>query len=189
MKIIIKFFVILLLFVFINILPAWAYKVGPSEFTEQYDAGSNILSLRGAGLKKFLGIQVVAVALYMPNGTLAKDVLSDCPKRLEVIYLQNIPKEELQRATVKGIRINVTKAEYLTLEPKINAIKEAYTDVRKGDKISITYIPSVGLQISVNSDDKGTVVGEDIARAFFAIWVGEHPVDPVIKGALLGGKR
>ena len=105
---------------------AWAYKVGPVDFTETQNVGDVLLSLRGAGLKKFLGIQIVAVALYMPQDVSSKNVLSNCPKSLEVVYLQNIPKEELDRATIKGVKINVFKEEYQLLEPKIKAVNDKY---------------------------------------------------------------
>jgi hypothetical protein len=165
-----------------------AYKVGPTEFAEEYKADSSTLKLRGAGLKKFLGIQVVTVALYLPEGTASKDALLDSPKRLEVVYLQNIPKKELQRATIKGIRINTTVEEYAALEGRIKLINDAYTNVKKGDRIAVTYLQH-GLKITVNGVDRPIVGGDDIGWAFFAIWIGEHPVDAVMKNVLLGGKK
>ncbi len=184
-----KVLIIIALFLLSGIQSSWAYKVGSLDFSENEKVGDSLLPLRGAGLKKFLGIQIVAVALYLPEGVPSKDVLSDCPKRLEVVYLQNIPKEELQRATSKGVRINVSKTEYQDLEPKIRGVNDKYVDVRKGDKIVVDYLPGLGLQVTVNQENKGIIKGADIARAFFAIWVGDHPVDANMKDSLLGGRN
>lgn len=175
--------------VFIGVMPSWALTIGPVAFNELHQEGELILPLRGVGLKKFFGIQIVAVAFYAPAGIPSDQVLLDCPKRLEVVYLQNVPKEELDRATFKGIKINVSKEEYDKLEPKIKLINNKYVDVRKGDKIIMDYSPHRGLHVFVNQQDKGIVMGSDIARAFFAIWVGDHPVDSRIKFSLLGGEN
>lgn len=185
MKLIRTLFILFTIFP-ISLSSSWGYKLGPVDFIEHQKVGKSILPLRGAGLKKFFGIQIVAVALYMPDGVSSNDVLSDCPKRLEVVYLQNIPKEELQRATTKGVRINVSNEEYQALEPKISALNDRYVDVRRGDKITVNYLPGAGLQVFVNQENKGIVGGADIARAFFAIWIGGHPVDDKIKISLLG---
>ncbi len=177
-------------FIFVSAIAlAWAFQVGPVEFANRTSAGPTLLVLKGAGLKKFLGIQVVTVAFYMPARLSSQLALTDIPKRLEVVYLQNIPQEELQRATSKGIRKNISKEEYLRLQPKIEAVNSMYPDVRKGDKITVVYTPQDGLKLSVNEVYKGTVPGADIARAFFAIWVGEAPVDAAMKAILLGEKN
>lgn len=182
-----KLFIIFILLICIP--SSWAYQVASLDFAENQKVGNSLLPLRGAGLKKFFGIQIVAVALYLPKGISSTAVLSDCPKRLEVVYLQNIPKEELQRATAKGVRLNVSKSEYQELDPKIKAINSKYVDVRKGDKIVVNYLPGIGLQVSVNQEKKGIIGGAHIARAFFAIWLGDHPVDANMKISLLGEKN
>ena len=176
---------------------AWKIQYGPYDLKLNDTAlnsvaaptGSSSLVLRGSGLKRFFGIQLVMAELYMPKDILSKDVFSDCPKRLEVTYLQDVPKGELQKATANGIRANVTVEEYATLGPKVQAINDKYTDVHKGDKITIVYTPQVGLRLAINQEDKGIVAGDDIAKAFFAIWVGDHPVDSGIKVALLGTNK
>ena len=151
---------------------SYAYQVEP-------------LSLRGEGIKQFFGFRIVSVALYMPPQILSRDVLSNCPKKLVVTYLQNVSKEELQRQTSHGVKINVSSWEYTYLLPKLKEMNRKYVDVHKGDKIIVEYFPGIGLQLYVNDLDKGIIRGDDLARAFFAIWVGQHPVDFKIKKSLL----
>ncbi len=180
--------IIFLFFLFsLLIMPnSHAYKLSNLEFKDTFKRGAVELSLRGAGLKKFLSIRVAAAALYLKKETDANDILKDIPKSLEIIYLQNIPEIELQRATTKGIRLNVSQKEFEKLSPRIDMLNSYYPSVRKMDRIQVSYIPAKGTIIEVNGVVKGTVPGDDFGRAFFSIWVGDKPVDPLIKKLLLG---
>ena len=142
--------------------------------------------LLGTALKKFLTFRVVTAELYIGDGFKSEDVLSDVPKRLEVNYHVNIPKQELDRATIKGIRQNYSEEQLKMLMPQIDQINSYYPDVKSGDQIAVTYIPGLGSQIEFNGAIKGVVPGSDFAKAFFSIWVGENPVDKQAKLKLLG---
>ncbi len=61
------------------------------------------------------------------------------------------------------------------------------TDVDEGDRMMFTYIPGTGLQVVVNGRRKGTIEGDDFARAFFNIWLGSNPPNSGLKRGLLGG--
>lgn len=166
-----------------------AFKIGRIVFEDRYAKGGLDLALRGAGLKKFLTIKVVAVGLYLPGNIRSEDVLSDIPRRLEVVYLQNIPSVELRRATTEGIRDNVTEKEFIDLTSRIEKMNALYPNVNRLDRIQVTYIPGKGTTVEVNGDFRGSITGEDFGRAFFAIWVGDKPVDPRIKQLILGHSR
>jgi hypothetical protein len=140
----------------------------------------------GRALKKFFTVPVVTVDLYIEEGHSSQDVLGNILKRLEVNYHVNIAKKELDHATVKGIRKNVTPDEFKALKLKIDQVNSYYRSVHPGDQIAITYIPGLGSRVQINGEVKGVVPGEDFGKAFFAIWVGEHPVDKKAKRQLLG---
>lgn len=167
----------------------FALKVENIIFEETLTRGPASLTLRGAGIKKFLSIRVAAAGLYLPKDSDSGDVLKDIPKSLEVVYLQNIPAIELQNATTKGIRLNVSPEEFKRLGPVLERVNGYYPSVRKMDRIRVTYIPGEGTTFEVNNHAEGTVPGEDFARAFFSIWVGDRPVDERIKQILLGKQK
>lgn len=144
------------------------------------------LVLLGSATKRFLTFRVVSVDLYIGEGHAATDILKNIPKRIEVNYHVNIPKAELERATTQGIQKNVSKEEFLALSPQIRQINSYYSDVSSKDQIAVTYIPGSGSQVEVNNKIKGTVPGEAFGRAFFAIWIGEKPVDSKARLKLLG---
>lgn len=148
------------------------------------------LPLLGIAEKKVLSFKVVTVRLYVLPGHKGDRVLrANIPKRLEVTYHVNIPKEELQRATTKGIKKNVPSQTFDYLKPKIDQINSYYPDVKSGDQVVITYEPNTGCQIKINGQIKGTVTGNDFAWAFFSIWIGDKPVDYLAKQKLLGQRR
>ncbi|MCA9406069.1 MAG: chalcone isomerase family protein [Candidatus Omnitrophica bacterium] len=169
--------------------PLYAGQIGPAIFQETYKTDNLELKLQGAGLKTFLAFKVVAAGLYLEEGVLPVDVLENNSKRLEVVYLQPIRKKELQNATTKGIKKNVSEEEFWQLSDRIEQINAYYPDVQPQDRIEITYDPEIGTTVSVNGQYKGTIEGKDFARAFFAIWVGDRPVDRDIKLSLLGYKN
>ena len=149
---------------------------------------NNNMVLLGSALKKFLTFRVVTVDLYIADGSKSEDVLADIPKRLEVNYHVNIPKQELDRATIKGIKQNFSQEQLTALMPQINQINSYYPDVKSGDQIAVTYVPGLGSQVQLNGQVKGVVPTEEFAKAFFSIWVGENPVDKQAKLKLLGAK-
>ncbi len=142
--------------------------------------------LLGSARKKFLTFRVVTVDLYIAKGYQSSDVLADIPKRIEVNYHVKIPKKELDQATIKGIKQNFSQKQLALLMPQIKQMNSYYRDVGPGDQITITYVPGLGSQVLINKEVKGVVPGSDFAKAFFSIWVGEHPVDKRAKYKLLG---
>lgn len=173
--------------ILLGLLPgSGAYEVSNLEFKETFKRGAVELSLQGTALKKFLSLRVAAAGLYLKKGTKPKDILTDVPKSLEIIYLQNIPALELQRATTKGFRLNVSQKEFKNLLPRIDILNFSYPDVKKMDRIQVSYIPGRGTIVEINGEVKETIPGADFGRAFFSIWFGDRPVDPLIKKVLLG---
>jgi len=177
---------LLILLVFFLASPCGAVTLGPAQFNESWQKGPFKMRLIGAGLKKFLAVKVVAAGFYLPEDASSEQALEDIPKRLEMVYLQNIPRVELQRATLQGIRKNVTAREFRKLRDRIDQINAQYPNVRPGDRISVTYLPGRGTLIDVNGSARAVIQGEDFAQAFYAIWVGKRPVDRRIKEYLLG---
>ena len=60
-------------------------------------------------------------------------------------------------------------------------------DVKSGDKVTFVSKPGTGVEVSMNGTVKGTIKGDDFAKALLAIWLGADPPNPEIKSGLLGG--
>jgi hypothetical protein len=53
--------------------------------------------------------------------------------------------------------------------------------------MSFTYKPRSGVLVDVGGAAKGTVEGDDFAKALLSIWLGARPPNANLKAGLLGG--
>lgn len=60
-------------------------------------------------------------------------------------------------------------------------------DMKTGERLSFTHNPGHGVQVDVGGAAKGTVEGDDFAKALLSIWLGAHPPNASLKAGLLGG--
>jgi hypothetical protein len=61
------------------------------------------------------------------------------------------------------------------------------TDIESGQRMTFVRTPGTGISVDVNGAPKGTIPGDDFARAFLSIWLGDAPPNPELKDGLLGG--
>jgi Chalcone isomerase-like len=59
--------------------------------------------------------------------------------------------------------------------------------MKTGEGLTLTHKRGVGIQVNVSGTAKGTIEGDDFARAFLSIWLGAHPPNAGLKAGLLGG--
>ncbi len=57
--------------------------------------------------------------------------------------------------------------------------------MKPGDRYSLTYLPGEGTELAKNGVPLALVPGEDFARAYFGIWLGEDPLDRDLRDQLL----
>jgi len=168
-------------------LPAAAAElVEGVSFPELHETRWGELRLTGTGLLRWYFLDAYVAALYLEPGQPAMEVLSDVPKRLVIEYFHGIDAEDFARATIDRVLANVGEAEFERLRPGIEELNALYRDVRPGDRYALTYVPGVGTELSLNGQALGTVSGSALARAVFAIWLGEVPLDRELKAELLG---
>ena len=58
--------------------------------------------------------------------------------------------------------------------------------MKTGDTMSFTWRPGVGLEVAMDEKVRGTVPGDDFARALFTVWFGPEPGDENLKRGMLG---
>ena len=71
------------------------------------------------------------------------------------------------------------------LQSRIDDLSALYRDVKPGDRYALTYIPDKGTTLSLNGKSLGSIPGDDFARAVFAIWLGDNPIDQKFRDQLL----
>ena len=173
---------------FFSFQTSHAAVIHDRTFSDTYQFGKTQLKLRGGGFKRYLGFKALVGCLYLEEDVDATDALSDVPKKLEIEYLLKIPGAEIAQATEIGIQNNISEQEYQRLRAKIDLANSLWPNVKRGDRYNVTYIPGHGTSFEFNGKLQRVIEGDDFGNAFFAIWLGEKPIDKRLKEKLLGIK-
>jgi hypothetical protein len=181
-------------FVIVLVLAATPAGASPSVevdgvyFDTTVEAMDHRLQLHGTGLLKVMVfIKAYAGALYLPESVPSDRVLQPVPKQLILEYFHPIKGEDFAKATQKKIADNVSADQVNGLQSRIDDLSALYRDVKPGDRYALTYIPDKGTTLSLNGKSLGSIPGDDFARAVFAIWLGDNPIDQKFRDQLLKG--
>lgn len=160
------------------------------NFPDQAQVEGSGLTLNGLGLRQATAfkVNVYVAALYVaktsndPGALLA----ANTPSQLILQFVRNVGADDLRKGWSEGFEKN-SKDQLPALKDRIATLNGWMSDVKTGERLTFTRKPGAGLQVDVNGAVKGTIKGDDFAKAFLAIWLGADPPNPEIKAGLLGG--
>ncbi|MGK0238350.1 MAG: hypothetical protein ACI92G_001816 [Candidatus Pelagisphaera sp.] len=104
---------------------------------------------------------------------------------LEFDYLRKIKKSIILESSENILAKNMSPDDLDLIQERLDRINEAYRTVDKGDRSGLSYIPGKGTTLSINKEPIVTIEGEDFARLYFRIWLGEQPISQSMRDALL----
>ena len=135
-----------------------------------------------------LKVNVYVAALYVAQkSTDANAILAaNTPKQLVLHFVRDVGSKDLKEAWEEGFEHNA-KAQIPALKERIEKLQATMGDMKSGQKLTFTHKPGVGIEVDVNGAVKGTIDGDDFAKAFLSIWLGTKPPNSGIKEGLLGG--
>lgn len=168
-----------------------AREIAGVNIPEQVElsAGGDKLLLNGAGIRSKFFVKVYVGALYLPaKETAADKIIAAATARrvsMHVLY-DEVSKEKLTGGWTDGFENNHSREEFEKLKPRLEQFNQLFTAVRRGDVVFIDYLPAQGIRVTINGEIKGSVAGEDFARAVFKVWLGEQPADDALKQGMLG---
>lgn len=175
-------------------LPAHAVEVGGVKVDDTATVGGKTLKLNGAGVRVKVIVSVYAMGLYLTEKktTPAEVQALDGPKRVALTMMREVNSEEFGQLFITSMNANSTKeekAKVINQTVKFGEMFASMDKVKKGDIITLDWIPGSGTVSSLN----GKKIGEtlpDVAfyNAALRIWIGDHPADSSLKPLLLGGK-
>ncbi|HEY1332999.1 MAG TPA: chalcone isomerase family protein [Myxococcaceae bacterium] len=145
------------------------------------------LSLIGAGIRNKWMFDVYVGALYAekPTFNAANLIKSEQIKRIDLHMLRDVGKDKIVESIREGFEKN-SKAQMPALQARLDQLAAAVPDLKKGDVLSLTYVPEKG--VIVGGVAKETVIpGKDFGDALFSCWLGPDPADADLKRKLLGG--
>jgi hypothetical protein len=168
-------------------VPAFAKEVAGVTYPETATVEGKELKLNGAGIRTKVVFKVYTAGLYVesPSKDGAQIISSDQIKRVRMYMLRDLDKKTIGEALADGFKKNAG-AKMAELQPKLDSFIAAIPDLKKGDELTLTYVPGQGSTVQSKSGQQMTVEGKDFSDALFSIFVGKHPVDGGLKDGMLG---
>jgi len=168
------------------------FLVAGVDFPRAFSFGDTTLLLIGSGVRKQLRLDMYAIALYGAGDVQSdKDIIErDHPTVIRVELVSNLAtKDRFERAVTQSFQ-KLTAGMPNRLEAEIAAFVGAFVDpFQKTDVFEFVYQPGVGTHVIKNGDVKTTVKGSEFKQALLAIWIGESPIDELLKSDLLAGVK
>ena len=181
--------VTLLLLAVLLALPAEAAQLAGVTLSDQAVVNGKELVLNGLGLREatVLMVDVYVAGLYVEKKTSDPTAIlaADQTKQLVMRFVRSVGKEKLTEAWTDGFDKNAGD-QRAALAPGLATLNAAMTDVKKEDRIVLTYVPGTGVTVSVKGKDAAVIAGEDFQRVLFAIWLGPDPPNVSLREGLLG---
>jgi len=160
------------------------------SFPDQVAVDGNTLVLNGLGLRQAtaLKVNVYVAALYVTQASTDANAIigASTPKQLTLHFVRGVGRSDLTKAWDEGFVAN-SKEQLPALKERVEKFKGMMTDMKSGERMSFTYKPGTGVLVDVGGASKGTVEGDDFAKALLSIWLGAHPPNASLKAGLVGG--
>jgi hypothetical protein len=160
------------------------------DFPEHLQVDGSDLTLNGLGMRKatFLKVNVYVAALYVAHPSRDPPTLVDpsTPGELILHFVRSVGVEDLRNAWKEGFE-KTGQSQMAALSGRVATLSAWMSDIKTGQSLTFTRLPGAGIRVDVNGVLKGTIPGDDFARALVSIWLGPSPPNPELKSGLLGG--
>ena len=167
------------------------------HFAESVTIGTAAAQLNGAGLRSLFGIKAYAIGIYLPQRIDRLEAILRQPgaKRIQIVNLFDLSADILAVTLAKGMRRNLSEAEFAELRERIDLLRAAVHATGKaasGSLIQLDWLPAGSghggvTRLSVNALPRGEdIPGEDFYQALLKVWLGEKVNDARLRDALLG---
>lgn len=175
-------------------IPAFAADVAGVKFEEAITVNGAPLKLNGAGVRTKVIFKVYALGLYLTEkkSTVAEILAAETPSRIRIVSMRELTSDEFGRAFMAGLNDNTDQAERNKIVPQTKQFGEMFAAIpafKKGDVLTVDWIPGSGTQVMMNGKNVGGVLPDHaFFNAILRIWLGDKPVDSALKPQLLGEK-
>src|SRR5579872_939004 len=144
-----------------------AATVDGTDVPDSAQVGGVNLVLNGAGLRTKFVFDIYEGALYLPQKADSADaVLAQTgPDRILMHMIYAVSKSQFADAWNDGFGDNNEKMSD-SLKASVAQFIGYFGDSKKGDIITIDYVPGTGTQVSWNGSLSGTIPGEEFHQAF-----------------------
>jgi len=170
--------------------PALAAEVAGVKLADKAAVGGQELVLNGAGLRTKAIFKVYVGSLYLPaKASDAAAVLSKAPRRVQLNMLRDVSADDMVNALNEGLRDNNSAADLAAVKAQsdqLGSILKGGGELKDGNVVTFDFVDGATV-VGVNGAARGTIPGEAFNKALMKAWLGDKPVQPDLKKAMLGG--
>jgi hypothetical protein len=167
---------------------AGAATLAGVEVPDTATVANTPLVLNGAGVRSKFIFKIYLGALYLPQKSSdpAAVVAHAGPDRIlmHMIY-DGVSKDQFSDAWYEDFNAN-NPDDYAKLHDQIVQFVSWFSDSKKGDVITMDYVPGTGTQLSWNGALRGTIPGEEFHKALLKVYMGPNPPTSSLKEGMLG---
>ena len=183
-----KSLILLLITLFMGVTQA-QIKIGGATLSNTQNFEGESLVLNGAGVREKYFMDMYAGGLYLKSKSSNANNLvgANEPMALKIHILSKlISSDKMIEAVDEGFK-NTTKGSKANLSADIEKFKGFFgEEISKNDVFDIVFLPSKGVVVYKNGNQKGTIKGLEFKKALFGIWLSENPADKKLKQGMLG---
>lgn len=186
-----KLFVAMLLFVAGGLAGVQAATLAEVTLPDAATVGGQNLVLNGIALrtKTWFKVKVYVGGLYLPEkaNTVQAVLAQTGPDRIQMNMIYAASPGQFKDAWDEGFNGNNPSISP-ELRAKIDKFIGWFGQAKKGDVITMDYIPGQGTELSWNGEPKGTIEGADFHTALLNAFLGPK-LPENFRNALLGIKQ
>jgi len=137
---------------------AWAsIDVSGVPLEDTVTVGGQQLHLNGAGYRKRGYFKIDVTALYLQQKATTLDAVENAPgaKRLQLVVQQDLTGSQASRYFLIDFEASATPAEFAKLITEVSQVGEIYSalpKIKKGDVVTMDWIPGKGLIANLNGN-------------------------------------
>jgi hypothetical protein len=170
------------------IASAGAANLADVDVPDTATVANTPLVLNGAGIRTKFIFKIYVGALYLQQKSAdpAAIVAGSGPDRIlmHMVY-DGVSKSQFADAWYDGFLTN-NRDNYAALHDQIEQFVSWFGDSKKGDVITMDYVPGTGTQVSWNGSLLGTIPGEAFHKALLNVYMGPNPPTDSLKDGMLG---
>ena len=122
------------------------------------------------------GEDVRVGSLYLPakQSDAAAILAADTPRQMVMQFVFSVGKDKIAEAWDEGLEDNTPNAS-AEVKTAFKTLASWMEDIKDGQSIVLTYLPSIGTTVEVNGKVKGTLPGKAVSDAILNTWIGPKP--------------
>lgn len=139
----------------------------------------------GTTRMRFFGLSIYDAQLWVAPGFDAAQYASR-PLALELRYLRTLNGKSIAERSLQEMRRG-GPLDAATEQRWLQAMAEAFPDVKEGDRLTGLHTPGAGTRFFFNGTLRATVADPAFGPQFFGIWLAPWTSEPRLRGELLAG--